>query len=127
MLFMLNLPSCHFLDEIHKRSLLIITPNFRFEDLALMAPLLCLEISIASEEVSQFSEDGDDCIEVEHEGCTDERNGEGKELDLEASLRCDITITDCSSSHDQFIQNDVILWQSTLFISKSAHFVSQHY
>lgn len=92
-----------------------------------MTPLLCFKGSVSCEEVSKFSQDGDDSIEVEDKGGADEGDGEGEELDLNTSLRSDISVAYGGGCDDEFVEDDIVLGQAALLVSQGIDLISQHH
>lgn len=84
------------------------------------------DYSVSCEKINEFSENGDDCVEVEDEGRADERNSVCEEGDLSFSLRADVSISDGRRCHYELIKQDLVFRKISLFIIKSHDFIAKN-
>ena len=79
----------------------------------------------SSHYIDEFSNDRDDCIEVDHKRSTDERDGVCQKFKLPFGFGSDISVSNCTCSHNKSVEDEIIFCQGTFRIPHCVHFVSQ--
>lgn len=75
--------------------------------------------------IDEFSNNGDDCVEVDHKRSTDERDGVGQKFKLPFGFWSYISVSDCACSHNKSVEDKIIFCQGTFGISHCVHLVGQ--